>query len=132
MRPLLNTLLAAVLAVLLIARGNVAGLLLVRSIPSRREYAVRLALGARSNVILRESVFEGLLLSGIGGLLGLALAAASIRVAVHLLPESMPRIDSISIDTGVVAFAPSWPLPRGPGQPCAGLRCPANQSDGNP
>ena len=104
-RPLLNTLLAAVFVVLLIACGNVAGLLLVRAIRSRREYAVRLALGARSSVILRESVFEGLLLSGIGGLLGLALAAVAIRVAVHLLPESMPRIDSISIDTGVVAFA---------------------------
>jgi putative ABC transport system permease protein len=94
-----------VFVVLLIACVNVAGLLLVRAIRSRREYAVRLALGARSGVILRESVFEGLLLSGIGSLLGLAFAAAALRVTLHLLPESMPRIDAISIDLGVVAFA---------------------------
>ena len=84
---------------------NVAGLLLVRAIRRRREYAVRLALGARSGRILRETIFEGLILSCSGGLLGLALAAVAIRTALHLLPDSMPRIDSISIDAGVAAFA---------------------------
>jgi putative ABC transport system permease protein len=104
-RPLLGTLFVAVAIVLLIACVNVASLLLVRAIRRRREYAVRLALGARSGVILRESVLEGLLLSLAGGLLGLAFAAAAIRTALHLLPESMPRIASISIDTRIVAFA---------------------------
>jgi putative ABC transport system permease protein len=104
-RPLLRTLFLAVSVVLAIACVNVAGLLLVRAIRRRREYAVRLALGARSSVILRESVFEGLLLSLAGGLLGLAFAAAAIRTALHLLPESMPRVDSISIDSTVAAFA---------------------------
>lgn len=103
-RPLLQTLFFAVAIVLLIACVNVAGLLLVRAIQRRREYAVRLALGASSSVIIRESVFEGLLLSVTGGLLGLAFAATAIRVALHLLPESMPRIDSISIDTTVAVF----------------------------
>ena len=56
-------------------------------------------------VILRESVFEGLLLSLAGGLLGLAFAAAAIRTALNLLPESMPRVDSISINTTVAVFA---------------------------
>src|SRR5580700_11150412 len=104
-RPLLRTLFLAVSIVLLIASVNVAGLLLVRAIRRRREYAVRLALGARSRVILRESIVEGLLLSLAGGLLGLALAAIAIRTALHLLPESMPRVDSISIDATVAAFA---------------------------
>jgi predicted permease len=104
-RPLLRILFFAVSIVLLIACANVAGLLLVRAIRRRREYAVRLALGARSSVIVRESLFEGLLLSLAGGLLGLAFAAAAVRTVLHLLPESMPRIDSISIDAAVAAFA---------------------------
>jgi predicted permease len=104
-RPLLRTLFFAVSIVLLIACVNVAGLLLVRAIRRRREYAVRLALGAGSGVIIRESVFEGLLLSLAGGLLGLALAGTAIRTALYLLPESMPRIDSISMDATVAAFA---------------------------
>ncbi|HEY4903619.1 MAG TPA: ABC transporter permease [Candidatus Sulfotelmatobacter sp.] len=104
-RPLLRTLFFAVSIVLLIACVNVAGLLLVRAIRRRRDYAVRLALGARSSVILRQSIFEGLLLSIAGGVLGLAFAAAAIRTALHLLPESMPRIDSISMDATVAVFA---------------------------
>ena len=104
-RPLLRTLFLAVSIVLLIACVNVAGLLLVRAIRRRREYAVRLALGARSSVIIRESVFEGLLLSMAGGLLGLAFAAIAIRTALRLLPESMPRVDSISMDSTVADFA---------------------------
>jgi putative ABC transport system permease protein len=104
-RPLLRTLFFAVSIVLLIACVNVAGLLLVRAIRRRREYAVRLALGARAGAIIRESMCEGILLSVAGGVLGLAFAAAAIRTALHLLPESMPRIDSISIDGIVVAFA---------------------------
>ena len=104
-RPLLRTLFIAVSVVLFIACVNTAGLLLVRAIRRRREYALRLALGARSGVIVRESVFEGLLLSLAGGLLGLAFAAVAIRTALRLLPDSMPRIDSISIDGTVAAFA---------------------------
>ena len=95
----------AVGVVLLMACANVAGLLLVRAIRRRREYAVRLALGARSSALLRHALYEGLLLSLAGGLLGLALAATAIRTALHLLPESMPRISAISMDAGVVLFA---------------------------
>jgi putative ABC transport system permease protein len=104
-QPLLRTLFLAVSVVLLIACVNVAGLLLVQAIRRRREYAVRLALGAGSGVILRESVLEGLLLSVAGGALGIALAAVVIRTALHLLPESMPRIASISMDTTVAEVA---------------------------
>jgi predicted permease len=103
-RPLLRTLFAAVSVVLLIACVNVAGLLLVRAIRMRRDFALRLALGARSSAILRESVLEGVLLSFISGLIGLAFAAIAIRTALHLLPDSMPRLNSIAMDGGVIAF----------------------------
>ncbi len=105
MRPLLRTLFLAVCIVLLIACANVATLLLVRAIRRRREHAVRLALGAHASTILRECVSEGLALSLVGGLLGLALAAFAVRATVPLLPESMPRINAISINAGVAAFA---------------------------
>ena len=104
-RPMLNALLGAVSIVLLIACVNVAGLLLVRAIRRRREHAVRLALGAGPGRILRESVVEGTVLSITGGLLGLVLALGIVRVALHLLPESMPRINEIAINGAVVGFA---------------------------
>jgi putative ABC transport system permease protein len=104
-RPLLRTLFLAVCIVLLIACANVATLLLVRAIRRRREHAVRLALGAHAGTILRECVSEGLALSLAGGLLGLALAAIALRATVPLLPESMPRIDAISINADVAGFA---------------------------
>ncbi|HEY1469174.1 MAG TPA: ABC transporter permease [Candidatus Acidoferrum sp.] len=104
-QPLLRALFIAVSIVLLIACVNVAGLLLMRAIRRRHEYAVRLALGAGSMAIIRGSVLEGLLLSVAGGLLGLGFAAVAVRTALRLLPESMPRIDSISIDAFVAGFA---------------------------
>jgi predicted permease len=104
-RPMLRTLFLAVCIVLLIACANVATLLLVRSLRRRREHAVRLALGAPASVILRECISEGLLLSLIGGILGLALAAVTLHVAIPMLPESMPRIDSISVNAAVASFA---------------------------
>jgi predicted permease len=104
-RPLLRALFFAVAIVLLIACANVSGLLLVRAIRRRREYAVRLAVGASSSALIREAVIEGLLLSVVGGLLGLAFAAIAIRTALRILPESMPRIDSISVDATVATFA---------------------------
>ncbi|HEY1986166.1 MAG TPA: ABC transporter permease [Terracidiphilus sp.] len=105
MRPVLRTLFLAVSAVLLVACVNVAGLLLVRAIRRRRDYAVRLALGARSRAIFRESISEGILLSAAGAALGLALVAAAMRVAPHFLPDSLPRVDAISINPAVAAFA---------------------------
>ncbi len=104
-RPVLQTLFLAVAIVLLIACVNVSSLLLVRAIRQRREYAVRVAIGASSSRIIRESVVHGLLLSLAGGLLGLAFATIAIRTTLHLLPDSMPRIDSVSINPSVAGFA---------------------------
>ena len=105
MRPVLRTLFLAVATVLLVACFNVAGHMLVRSIRRRRDVAVRLALGARSGAIVRESVFEGLLLSGAGALVGLAFVATAVRSAPHLLPQSMPRVEAIAVDPAVASFA---------------------------
>jgi putative ABC transport system permease protein len=104
-RPLLRVLSIAVLIVLLIACANVTILMLVRAVRRHRDHAVRLALGARSGVILRETILEGSLLSFAGGLLGLAFAAGAVRVALRVWPETLPRVDSISIDGTVVLFA---------------------------
>ena len=97
-RPLLRTLFLAVAVVLLIACANLAGLLLVRAIRRRREVAVRLALGASGAVLLRQAMLESLVLSVAGGAIGLALAAAVLRVGVQLLPETLPRLSEIGLD----------------------------------
>jgi predicted permease len=104
-RPLVRTLLFAVIVVLLIACANLAGLLLVRSISRRREIAVRLALGARTATLLRQAIVESMVLSIAGGVIGLALAAVALRVGVSLLPKTMPRVREIGLDWPVMVFA---------------------------
>jgi predicted permease len=104
-RPLLRTLLLAVLVVLLIACVNLAGLMLVRAIRNQREVAVRLALGARAIALLRQTILESVVLSLGGGVLGLVLAALALRVGKSLLPESLPRINEIALNWQVVGFA---------------------------
>jgi len=104
-RPLVRTLFLAVAVVLFIACTNLAGLLLVRVIRRRRELSVCLALGASSAVILRQSLLEALILSVGGGLAGLAIAAAALRMGVSLLPETLPRVSAIAIDWNVAGFA---------------------------
>ena len=79
-RPMVRTLFFAVVVILLIACANLAGLLLVRSIRRRREIAVRLALGARAATLLRQAIVESMVLSLAGGLVGLAFAAAALRL----------------------------------------------------
>lgn len=104
-RPLLRTLFLAVVVVLLIACANLAGLLLVRAIRRQREFALRLALGAPSMALLRQTVLESFVLSISGGLLGIGLAALALRVGKNLLPESLPRINEINLNWPVMGFA---------------------------
>lgn len=104
-RPLVRTLLFAVIVVLLIACANLAGLLLVRAIRRRREIAVRLALGARAGTLLRQAILESMVLSIAGGAIGLALAAVALRVGVSLLPQTLPRVNEIGLDWPVMLFA---------------------------
>jgi predicted permease len=104
-RPILRILFGAVAVALLVACVNVSGLLLVKAIRQRREYAIRVAIGASSGRIIRESVVEGVLLSVAGGLLGLGFAAIAVRTALRLVPDSLPRIHSISVNPVVASFA---------------------------
>jgi predicted permease len=104
-RPLLRTLLLAVMVVLLIVCANLAGLLLVRALRRRREIAVRLALGARAATLLRQAILESMVLSIAGGVIGLALAAVALRVGVSLLPQTLPRVNEIGLDWPVMLFA---------------------------
>jgi putative ABC transport system permease protein len=104
-RPLLRTLFLAVAVVLLIACANLAGLMLVRAIRKQREVAVRLALGANTAALLRQTILESLVLSVSGGMLGLALAGLALRIGKSLLPESLPRISEIALNWQVAGFA---------------------------
>lgn len=104
-RQMVRTLFLATVIVLLIACANLAGLLLVRAIGRRRQIAVRMALGAPAGTLLREALLESLTLSVGGGMAGLGLAAITLRVGVSLLPETLPRIQEISLDGQVVLFA---------------------------
>jgi putative ABC transport system permease protein len=104
-RPLVRTLFFAVAVVLLIACANLAGLLLVRAIRSRREIAVRLALGASGATLLWQTLLESLVLSCAGGMVGLVFASVVLRVGVKLLPETLPRVSEIGLDWQVVGFA---------------------------
>jgi putative ABC transport system permease protein len=104
-RPLVRTLFLAVVVVLLIACANLAGLLLVRAIRRRREIAVRLALGSGARTLLRQALLESLVLSVTGGVFGLLLASAALRIGTSLLPETLPLISDIGLDWSVVAFA---------------------------
>ena len=94
----------AVVLVLLIACANVANLLLVRAEGRHKEFAVRTALGAGRGRILRQFMAEGLVLTAIGAVLGLALAHWGLRALLSAYPESIPRSAEIAIDPMVLAF----------------------------
>jgi putative ABC transport system permease protein len=97
--------LGAVLFVLLIACGNVANLLLVRSASRQKEIAVRAALGAGRGRIVRQLLTESAVLAIVGGLTGLALAYFGVRALVASAPPGIPRLEQTRIDSFVLAFA---------------------------
>jgi predicted permease len=104
-RPLVRTLFFAVIVVLLIVCANLAALLLVRAIRRRKEFAVRLAMGARAAVLLRLAVVESMVLCIIGGAIGLALATVALRAGLSWLPQTLPRMREIGMDWPVMLFA---------------------------
>lgn len=104
-RPYMVTLFGAVLFVLLIACVNVANLLLARGEARRKELAVRSALGASNFRVARQVFAESMLLAGIGGAAGVALAALAARVLRAVVPANVPRADGIAIEPRVLLFA---------------------------
>jgi predicted permease len=106
-RPALLALMAAVMLLFLVACANTGNLLLVRTSLRERELAIRTALGARIGRLTRQMLTEAVLLSGLGTLLGVALAWLGIRGLVRLAPSNLPRLDSTSIDWCVLLFSAS-------------------------
>jgi len=95
----------AVALVLLIACGNVASLLLARGSERQREISIRAALGAARSRILRQLLIEALLLSLIGGALGMAAAVGANRLLLAYAPDALPRLNELSLDARVLGFA---------------------------
>jgi putative ABC transport system permease protein len=125
--PVLFILLGAVAFVLLISCVNVANLLLARSTARQNEFAIRIALGAGQHRVVRQLLTESLLLSMIGGALGLLVAKFATTAALAAVPRGLPRAEDIGLDPRVLLFtlaisilagivfglAPAWKASRG-------------------
>ena len=103
----------AVFCVFLIAVANVASLSLARSTARAREMAVRAALGANAGRIVRQLLTENVLLAAVSGLLGTGLAFGSVRLLRAFGPDNLPRLNHVSLDLRVLAWALAMSLLAG-------------------
>jgi predicted permease len=103
-RPYLVSLLGAVAFILLIACVNVANLLLVRGEARRKEFAIRTALGASANRMVRQMLTESMLFAVFGAVLGVGVAWLGVRGLVAIAPDDVPRLDEVGVDYRVVLF----------------------------
>jgi predicted permease len=105
LRPTLWALFGAVFFVLLIACANVAHLLLAQNDARRHELAIKGALGARRGRLVRQLMFESLLLALAGGAAGALGAYGAVAALLALRPGNLPRIDAAAVDSTVLLFA---------------------------
>ncbi len=112
-RPQLLILLASVGLVLLIACANVANMTLARASDRGREIAIRTALGAGRARVVRQLLAESILLSLLGGVLGVFLAFVSLEVVFARWPEILPRMQEIDINGTVLFFTAGVSLVSG-------------------
>jgi putative ABC transport system permease protein len=90
--------------VLLIACANVASLMMARTAARDREIAIRRALGAGQLRLIRQMLTESVLLSTLGGLIGLLLATWGVRLLLGLTPKDIPRLEGVSVDRWTLLF----------------------------
>jgi putative ABC transport system permease protein len=104
-RPALLLMSAAVTLLLLMACANVANLFLSRGIARQRELAIRAAIGGSRGRLVRQLFTESVALSMVGGLLGVLVAWALMRVVPPLAPAQFPRLDAVRVDASMMLIA---------------------------
>ena len=104
-RPALLVLLGSAGVLLLIACANVTNLLLARAASRQRELAVRVAMGAGRGRLMQQFLAESLVLAVAGGIIGIVVAVAGVRVLLSLEPGNLPRVGEIGVSWTVLAFA---------------------------
>ena len=101
---IVSTLGAAVSLLLVVACANVAAVMLARALARRKEMGIRLAVGASRTRLLRQLLVENLMLSAIGGVVGLLIGSWAIQLLVTSLPDQAPRWAEFTLDARMVIF----------------------------
>jgi putative ABC transport system permease protein len=105
LRTAMTLLMGAVVLVLLVACANASSLLLARVTSRRNELAIRMSLGASRGIVIRQLLTESLVITLLGAAAGVGLALAGVRLLRTLGAAGLPRLETISIDGNVLAFA---------------------------
>jgi putative ABC transport system permease protein len=114
-RPSLYILFGAVGLLLLISCANVANLLIARAVTRSKEMAIRTALGAGRGRVLRQLITESLLLSFLGGALGVGVSQWGLKLLIAFAPGNLPRTGEVSLDGMALGFASLLALATGLG-----------------